>query len=129
MSAEDPLLLGAQLLGMTLRFDELVEGGQTPDEAWLQIHLEADKYDGRLLEALKACLEIRTSKMNAHTLEVSEMREGMILDEDVLTAAKLLVARRGAELNGPMLARLQRMAQMALVKTPLRVLFPEKTAG
>jgi hypothetical protein len=44
----------------------------------------------------------------------------------VTTTSRLLVVKRGAELNGPMLARLQRMAQLSLVKMPIRVLIPEK---
>jgi response regulator RpfG family c-di-GMP phosphodiesterase len=126
LSGEDPLLLGAQLLGMTLQFDGLVEAGESPDEALLHIRRESEKYDERLLEALKACLQVRDSKMNARVLDVSEMREGMILDENVTTTSRLLVVKRGAELNGPMLARLQRMAQLSLVKMPIRVLIPEK---
>jgi putative two-component system response regulator len=125
LSAEDPLHLGAQLLNMTVQFDELVEAGQTPDEAWLQMRRETDKYDERLLEALKACIALGSVKMNAHMLGVEDMREGMILDENVLTVTKLLVVKRGAELNGPMLARLRRMAQMSLLRMPLRVLIPE----
>ena len=125
LSGEDPLLLGAQLLGMTLRFDGFVEAGQTPDEAWLKMHMEPGRYDARLLEALKSCLQMRGS-MKARSIAVGEMREGMILDENVFTAAHLLVVKRGAELNGPMLARLQRMAQLSLVKSPLLVLVPDK---
>jgi hypothetical protein len=124
LSAEDPSLLGAQLLGMAARFDSLIEAGRNAEETWLQLKGESGGYDGRLLEALKSCLEARSSRMQTRSLGVGEIREGMILDEDVVTTAHSLLIRRGAEVTGPMLARLQRMDQLSLLKTPLRLLAP-----
>lgn len=58
--------------------------------------------------------------------DIRGLRSGMILDQDVSTLAGVAVARRGSELNSPMIERLKNFHQSMGIEQPLRVILQGK---
>jgi len=80
-------------------------------------------YDARILEAFERTVLADTG-VRPRDIRLVELKEGMILGEDLMSAAGRLLLAKGLEVNSYSLMRLRHLAQAQKVKEPFRVLVP-----
>jgi response regulator RpfG family c-di-GMP phosphodiesterase len=98
--------VGAQILRVALVFDELIRKGASKTEAAHQLARRFQGIDGRIFEALVE-LEPETAEMERRTCSLEDLSVGMILNEDVRTAAGSLIVAKGQEITLPLILKLK----------------------
>jgi len=82
---------------------------------------KADIYGIDLINALQDTVGTRSGHV-LRSLNIAELREQMVLDEDVLTVDNLLLCKKGQELNDVIIMRLVNYGKSCGVKEPIKVL-------
>jgi len=98
--------LGARILRAVLTFDSLLRKRQSRVDAAHYLTKTFKGLDKRIIEALME-LEPEATANAVRTTHISELAQGMILDQDVRTHQGLLVAAKGQEVTSPLLLKLQ----------------------
>jgi response regulator RpfG family c-di-GMP phosphodiesterase len=113
--------LGARVLKVVLDFDMLEATGIGEVEALVQLKDRSGWYDPDVLSALEAVVETQAS-YEVRYVPVFELKENMILDQDIRTIKGGLVILKGHEVNSPLIKRLKNFASTVGVKEPIRVI-------
>ena len=121
----EALPLGARILKVTLDFDALVTGGETPSEALEQLRRRAGWYDPQVLKVLSPAIEAEYHHV-ARTVPLVDLLPGMVLVEDLLANGVLLVSR-GHEVSPSMCARLRNYSRAGRLPEQVRVLVPRRS--
>ncbi len=113
----------ARILKVALDFDALESSGKTKTEAFDELNRRKGWYDPTVVEALKAAFasEIR---YEAKTFMLADLREGVLLGEDILSSANVLLASKGQEVSQSMILRLDSFKKTVGVREPFKVLIP-----
>lgn len=115
--------LGARILKLALDFDKLLEGKINHLEALKEIQRRGDWYDPSVVEALKVIvtegMTYETRAVHAHELAL-----GMILAEDVVTKAGLLLIASGQDVTSSLYLRVQNYAERGMITDSIKVLIP-----
>ncbi len=82
-------------------------------------------YDPQVLAALESVMGIE-AKYEARSVTVMELRENMILGEDIKTIRGLLLISKGQEVTRPILERLKGFHFIPGVQEPFKVVVPVK---
>lgn len=101
--------LGSRLLKVVLDFDVLETRGVLGAEAIAQLRALPGWYDPELLELLAAARGSGTAARRVVEVDVSSLRTGMVLAEDIKNAAGLLWMARGQEITPRVLERVWEM--------------------
>ena len=106
-----------QLLRMCLHFEGLLDQGHETREA---VNVVRDIYPHELVVGLETAAE---SQAWAETVlvTVEELRYGMVLDQDVLSAGGARLVSKGEAITESLTERLQRFSQTVGVNEPFRV--------
>jgi len=114
---------GARLLKICLDYDRLEGclGGKV--EAIGAMRKDGGVYDGHLLDVFERYVLADTG-VRPLDIRLVELKEGMILGEDLMSEAGVLLLAKGLEVNSYSLMRLHNLAQAQGVKQPFRVLVP-----
>jgi hypothetical protein len=88
----------ARLLQAVIDLDALEAQGRSLRTSVDMLSSRKDVYGAEVLAALRAIANDR-SELQAFDVEVTRLREGMILAEDLKTTAGVLIVPRGFELN------------------------------
>ncbi len=113
----------ARILKVALDFDAAESAGKTKTEAFDQLKQRKGWYDPSVVEALKAAF-VQEIKYESRTAVVADLREGMILAEDVKASTDILLASKGQEVSQSMILRLENFGKTVGVRVPFRVLVP-----
>ena len=118
---DDPILLGAQILKVSLAFDQRVGRGETPQAAATVLLARPGEYNPRIVHAL---VDVRFDTMAHHpaVVSIARLEPGMIIDEDVRTHAGLLLVARGQETTHPLLIHLRNFHHHRAIADEVRVL-------
>lgn len=122
--AENPSLSrGARLLKICLDFDSLEGclGGKL--DAIAEMKHREGVYDRHILEVFEA-YALADTGVKPQDIRLIELKEGMILGEDLMSEAGELLLAKGLEVNSYSLMRLRNLAKVQGVKQPFRVLVP-----
>jgi response regulator RpfG family c-di-GMP phosphodiesterase len=113
----------ARILKVALDFDGLESSGKSKTEAFDELNRRKGWYDPTVVEALKAAFasEIR---YEAKTFMLADLREGVLLGEDILSSANVLLASKGQEVSQSMILRLDSFKKTVGVREPFKVLIP-----
>ena len=120
----DAVALGAQLLKVTIAYDQLRNGGNSHHETLSRLRLRPEQFERTLVDAL-ADLESEQVRMAARTCRISDLECNMILQEDVRTEEGLLLVAKGQKITYPLLVRIRNfwqrkpIAASVLVHVPL----------
>jgi response regulator RpfG family c-di-GMP phosphodiesterase len=113
----------ARILKVALDFDAAESAGKTKTEALDQLKQGKGWYDPSVVEALKAAFA-QEIKYELRTAVVADLREGMILAEDIKASTDMLLASKGQEVSQSMIFRLENFGKTVGVRVPFRVLVP-----
>jgi len=116
--------LGARILKAVLDFDILTTRGETRGKALLQLRSESGLYDPLVLSSFEKVLGTE-AKFDRQALSVAELKEKMILDEDIwsLDGTKKILSQ-GYELTPTILEHLRKFQNLFGVQEPIKVMVP-----
>ena len=123
-SGED-IPLGARILRVVLDFDTLVAKEHDKPGALEQLKATSGLYDPAVSSALAEAVKMETMFTKAH-LAVSELRDGMVLSEDVFLRNGRLLAPRGYKVNRTLRERFKSFSENPGIKEPVAVLVPKE---
>jgi response regulator RpfG family c-di-GMP phosphodiesterase len=115
--------LGARILKVALDFDLEISRHKEKGKAFLALEEKSERYDPEALYYLECLLGVE-ARFVPKSLPLKDLREGMILNEDVFTSTGLMLARKSLEVNPSMLIHLAGFAKTFGVKEPISVLDP-----
>jgi hypothetical protein len=118
---ESAVALGAQILKVSLAFDERIARGDTPQAAASVLMAKGREYNPRIVNAL-AGISFDTMAPHPVVVPIGRLEAGMIIDEDISTKTGLLLVARGQEITYPMLMRLRNFHHHAAIGDQVRVL-------
>jgi ActR/RegA family two-component response regulator len=110
----------AKILNIALEYLEL-ESATSPHNAISVISAKEYVYGKDLISALEASVDTKAGYI-PNSLKISQLKEHMILDEDVLTVDNLLLVKKGQELSEIIIMRLVNYGKSCGVKEPIKVL-------
>jgi response regulator RpfG family c-di-GMP phosphodiesterase len=122
--AGEDLPLGARLLKIAIDLDELEAQDVSEDRRLTTMRSREGYYDPKALEALADLAERDVVETRTEELDLSELRPGMILEEDVVTTQKTLLIARGNDVTAELLVHLNNFPEKS-IKQPIRVRIPQ----
>jgi response regulator RpfG family c-di-GMP phosphodiesterase len=102
----DTMRLGAQILRLTLAFDELHCKGVSRAQAIHTLSLEYKHLDPHIISAL-AEFEPDAGEKNIQSCPINELSVGMIVMQEVRTHSGLLIVAKGQEVTSPLIVKLR----------------------
>jgi ActR/RegA family two-component response regulator len=119
----DIISLGAQLLKTALTLDRALMRGSTIDAACAEMIGHPEQYDTGLPRSLRGLLP-RANEAEKRLCTISELREGMVLQEDLRTAGWVLVGTKGQEVTVSLISRLENCHAKKTIADSVLVLQP-----
>jgi FixJ family two-component response regulator len=116
----DAVQCGAHLLRSALAYDRLLSRGSTIADAIAALRWDATGIDLKIANAL-ADLEPADTPTQVRLCKISELAQGMILEEDVRTKNGMLVVSKGQEISSPLAMRLNTFWQHGVIPASVRV--------
>ena len=113
--------LGARILKVALDFDSLNSQGLDHQEILSALKKRDGWYDQEVINALEKTLGIG-AKYELRYLKVGQLRNGMIIVEDILTLEGRLLVGRGLEVSPALLEKLKNVGRVSTIKEPVKVL-------
>lgn len=96
--------IGADILRLAIAMDDLKIKGQSDDEALSKLEHDP-QFDPKMVATL-ASIPPEASILDLRSVPLSELSDGMILQEEIRTNAGVLLAEPGQELTHPLIVRL-----------------------
>lgn len=129
-AVQDPVSIGAQILKLAIDLDGLITSGWQSDEIKLKMINDAEhNYNPHLTVALLDYF-VDVDYYEHLTLNVAELKIGMILDQDVFSSAGALLLVKGQEITDTVLPRIINFQHYVGVMQPIRILnLPEAKTG
>jgi response regulator RpfG family c-di-GMP phosphodiesterase len=124
LSQEQKGILGGQILKVALAYDNLVSRDIESEEAISQLKEHPNRYDPALVQALIAGKG--GASFEVMTLPITKLKPGMILDQNIYSAAGTLLVAKGQELSTAVLLRLISSEENEIISGPVRVLLVTK---
>jgi response regulator RpfG family c-di-GMP phosphodiesterase len=123
-AAETPVSIGAQILKLAIDLDGLITSGMQQDEIKLKmIHDAEHNYNPHLTVTLLDYF-VDVDYYEHVALQVSDLKVGMILDQDVFSSAGALLLVKGQEITDTVLPRIINFQRYVGILQPIRVLLP-----
>jgi response regulator RpfG family c-di-GMP phosphodiesterase len=113
----------ARILKVALDFDALESAGKSKAEAFGHMQQRKGWYDPAVIDAMKATFA-KEIQYETRTAVVADLREGMILAEDIQSSQHVLLASKGQQVTQSMVMRLQIFSKTGGVREPFTVLLP-----
>lgn len=121
---EDPVSIGAQILKLAIDLDGLITSGWQSDDIKLKMINDAEhNYNPHLTVTLLDYF-VDVDYYQHIALNVSDLKIGLILDQDVFSSAGALLLVKGQEITDTVLPRIMNFQRYVGVLQPIRVLIP-----
>lgn len=115
------VIQGSQVLAACLQLDELLALGADKAQAIMAMAKDEGAFDPRLLRVL-ARVKPPGDEAVSREVGVSELRAGMLLDQDVRSESGRLIVSRGHRITASLVERLTSYHRLRGVDEPIRVL-------
>jgi response regulator RpfG family c-di-GMP phosphodiesterase len=115
---------GSKILNLAIYYDKMIQSGYDIHHIMTEIDRKKDFYGHKLINAFKQSIGSSGGYVK-RVLHIKDFKEGMIVDEDIVTVDNLLLLRKGQELNQANITRLKNYGKSCGVKEPIKVLVPE----
>lgn len=120
------LPMGARILKVALDFDSLLSAGSSTAKAIKEMRARTGWYDGTLVEALAAVFKAEIDH-DVRAVRVEDLTGGMVLAQDIVSPAGILLIPKGLEITPTVRLRLTNIAAKGGLSEPIRVLMlPER---
>ena len=98
--------LGARILKVALDYDRGDAAGLTPERCLTRMHRQSKWYDPVILDGLHKAM-LRETPIHSREIPVRDLREGMVLAQDVRTNGGLLLVAKGLAITSSVRQRLE----------------------
>jgi response regulator RpfG family c-di-GMP phosphodiesterase len=119
----EDILLGARLLHLALDYDSLASSGRRGQVAIYTLRQKAHLYDPRALRALQDVIESEAG-FAIRELLISDLEDGMLIAEDIISPGGVLLVSHGLEVNSTMKARLLAYSETHQIHYKIRTRVP-----
>ncbi|MBI9088800.1 MAG: response regulator [Desulfobacterium sp.] len=119
------LPLGARILKVILDYDTLETRGFSSPDAIEKMRNSVGRYDPDIIKILDKVFRIK-EKFIARTITLKDLRNGMILREDIIAEDGVLLISRGGEISTMVLKRLFAYARNSKIKDSVSVFVPKE---
>ncbi|QQS36953.1 MAG: response regulator [Ignavibacteriales bacterium] len=120
----DSVLKLAGILKVASDFDAYIKSGLSEPEALKLMDKDKGKYNPEIMSALESEMSGVGRKFMVKNLNVSELRDGMILGQDIYDSNNFILLRKGIEINSILNIRLLNLATVKKIVEPIKVLVP-----
>jgi hypothetical protein len=120
------LRLGANLLHVTLAFDDLVGKGVSKKDAANQLLQEHKDFDPRIFRALRE-MELDREKVQTvvRTCNIDQLVPfGMVMEQELRTKAGVLLVGKGQEITAALILRLKSFEEYGTIGSTVVVIAP-----
>ncbi|HAS89681.1 MAG TPA: histidine kinase [Desulfovibrio sp.] len=117
--------LESRILKVCLDFDDLAGKALGQDKALQELKKRSGWYDEEVLKALNAALAIN-DQFDSKILPLSDLRPGMIMDQDIRTPEGTLLISKGHEVSETATLRIPRMFKHSEPQPQVSVLIPKE---
>jgi len=119
--------LGAEILQVTLQFDDLISQGFSRTEAGHHVARRHRELDPRVFQALVE-IELEREERQVRDCGLDELTSGMVFEVEVRTHTGMLIVSRGQEVTLPLLLKLKSFCDKGSIQGNFTVAVP-KSAG
>ena len=119
---QDPIRRGGRVLRVAVEFDAAISRGTKREAALTAMRQRSSDFDQTVVDSLRD-VELPELIFESRIEALSDLRVGMILDEDLFNSHGLLIMPRGQEITPPVVLRLKSFGSQDLRKRA-RVLAP-----
>jgi response regulator RpfG family c-di-GMP phosphodiesterase len=118
---ENFITLGGNLILIAMDYNSLTLKGNTRRSSILMLAQQPEKY---FREAVESLSDFVTNQGEAveRSIKVNELRINMILNENILSTAGMLIAVKGQDVSNTMIQRLQAFSKSSGIREPFRVM-------
>lgn len=110
-----------QILSLSLRFDCLEARLECPLTALIELAKQDEGFDAELLDALR--IHIRDERSHSHEfVQLSQLREGMILAENLCTPEGTLLMAKGYQISASARERLDNLLAQSLSDLRIKII-------
>ncbi len=117
---KDLVAVGAQIIKTAMDFDMMLLRGLAPSVAIGRLADKPDLYHAAITAVLPG-VHVSATEKTSRVVKVSELRNGVILAEDIRTKQGMLVVSKDQEVNDMIRERLKNFAAQGLVANSVRV--------
>jgi response regulator RpfG family c-di-GMP phosphodiesterase len=103
-------------------YDNLIQSGNTQQQAFDDMNIKAERYNPRVLGALEAEVRKLTEGYVVRTVPFEELKAGMVLADDIRNASNIILVRRNSELSEVLLEKLHNLRYCGRTYEPVKVL-------
>jgi len=118
----DAIVIGAQLLKITIDNIQMVNSGMSQESVIQQMRNNKKTYDSVLVDILAEVLGINALEQIEKKVTIEDVFPGMILNQDVYSEARTLLAVKGTELSLATIEFLRTYDKTEKIKSPILVL-------
>ena len=115
--------IGARILKVALDLDRLMQANISYSDACKEIHNRREWYDPTIVSALCQNVDFEI-EFKAATLDVEDIKAGMVLAEDVITNQGTMLISSGHEISTSLYLRLRNFAEAGILAKTIKVLIP-----
>jgi HD-GYP domain-containing protein (c-di-GMP phosphodiesterase class II) len=120
--------LGARILKVVLDFDTLKARDESDGEGVLErLARMPGRYDPKVLRAFRKTFA--DAKSDEELLMANQLKDGMILAQDMMMLDGRMLVARGYEVNRTLRERIKSFSEKPGIKEPVRVIIPETGPG
>lgn len=123
--AEEEIPVGARLLRVAMRTEELQNLGYAPSRILDDMRAHVGVYDPEILAKVEEVVDMSGNDTSIRGVTLMELRTGMLLKEEVKAANGLLLVASGQEVTVSLLERIQNYNDTVGLRLPLWVEVPE----
>jgi len=127
-AAEDPVSIGGQVLKLAKDLDGLITSGMQQDEIKLKMIHDAEHLYNPHLTVTLLDYFVDVDYYEHLALQVSELKVGMILDQDVFSSAGALLLVKGQEVTDTVLPRIINFQRYVGILQPIRILISPESS-
>ena len=121
LAGMEPQRLGAAILWTAVRFDELVNGGCTAEDAARRIRERVPHLPAAITDAMAKAPVSAGGRRESRSVALNDLEVGMVLEEGVQVAKGISLVPKGVEITDSLLGRLRTIASGVRVAEPIQV--------
>lgn len=122
------LRLGAELLRVSLTFDDLLRKGLSRTESAHKLSRQYKDLDSRVFTALVE-LDPEIHGRQVRSCSIEQLTTGMVLDQEVRTKDGMLIVAKGQEVTLAVIAKLKNFSKKGTVPETIAVTLPKDAAS
>ncbi len=120
---DDPTL-GSRILKVVLDYDKLIHDRNSSYLALIDLSQRVGWYDPRVLDALRAVIEVTEGEFVTIEAEVSDLKPGMILHQTLTSVRGSVLLSAGQEITISLILRLKNLFETGIIANKIQVNVP-----